>query len=1378
MTMTSDSNLKFGSDSKRRALFEKLLRQVKLGSTSPSTIPRRPAASTVPLSFAQERLWFLDQLEPNSAVYNVPMGLSLKGALNLSVLHRCLEEIVRRHEALRTRFEIVDGHPVQAIEPFHSPEMPLIDLSNLPKGQRKAEARRLCTEEAQCPFDLTQGPVLRAKLFRLEPTEHLLLLNMHHIASDGWSVGVLLRELGSLYQAFSEEKPSPLPELPVQYADFAVWQREWLQGEVLEKQLSYWRKQLEGAPALLELPTDRPRPATRSYRGALETVVFPQLLLRAVKALSQQEGASLFMTLLAAFQTLLWRHSGQEDIVVGSPIAGRNRVEIEGLIGFFVNTLVLRSDLSGNPTFRELLRRVREVTLGAYAHQDLPFEKLVEELKPERNLSYSALCQVVFGLQNTSAAPEKLGKLSLSTEWVPSGTAKYDLSLYMTEDAGGLTAEVEYNPDLFERETILRLLNHLRTLLEGVVANPEARTGELALLSLAERHQLLVEWSGTEADYPRDSRIHELFEQQVERTPDAVAAVFENQQLTYLELNRRANQLAHRLRKFGVGPDVLVGLAVERSLEMLVGLLGILKAGGAYLPLDPSHPRDRLAFLLEDAQPLVLLIQERLRGQFPPHKAEVVCLDGPPAHTSRGEDEGPVIGNRQASDLAYVLYTSGSTGVPKGVLGSIRATMNRFEWMWRTYPFSPDDTCCQKTALTFADSVWEIFGPLLRGVRTVIVPDDVVLDPDRFLAMLARFQVTRIVLVPSLLRVLLDAAPNLGTRVPKLRLWSVSGEALPVDLARRFRDAFPKATLLNIYGSTEVTADVTCYEVARTDDLHSVPIGKPISNVQIAILDHRMNPVPALVEGQIYVGGDCLSHGYWQRPDLTAQRFIRNPFRPDQFARLYATGDRGRFLPDGNVEFLGRIDRQVKIRGFRIELGEIESVLAGHPGVRETVVVAREDVFGDKRLVAYLTAKDSRSPDVSELRGLLQSKLPDYMLPAAFVRLPSFPLTPSGKIDRKALPAPESGKIETEQGYVAPRTYAEQVLCNIWREVLNLKRVGVRDNFFDLGGHSLLAVRLIGEINRSLKVNLHVPAFFQNPTIERLAMVLDQEHLVRPEPQLISLQPGRSAGSLFLLEPGIGLCRLAELFDTGPASLATVAPLPSAAFRAASLDKLADLPSLEELAAPHTALIRSHPHSGPCFLVGHSFGGLLAFEVAHQLQGEGRRVEMIFLLDTWAEGPAWWRKLKVLTFNRARESLKFRANRLWKGAIARTAQAKGQLHIISKPPNPLDAGSEDVNLPFGEVPWEIMSKVYQNARKKYRMCPLASRAILFRARDSAMAHLYAIDGTLGWSGLFNGGLEVVDCPGDHFTLLKAPHLQFLVQQFEKRLEHLHPASRT
>ena len=1079
-------------------------------------IQRISRTADLPLSFAQQRLWFLAQLEPDSPFYNIIDTVHLQGQLNLAALEQSFNEILRRHEALRTNFKTVEGQPVAFISSVTSQLLTVIDLAELPATQRETKVKQLALAEAQQPFNLETDTLLRVKLLRLGEQEYVILLTMHHIVSDGWSTSVLVHELATLYEAFCHGQPSPLPELPIQYIDFAAWQKQWLTGEVLESQLAYWRQQLHGAPAVLELPTDYPRPAVQSFRGATHSFRLSPEQTVALKTLSQQAGSTLFMTLLAAFKTLLYRYTGNNDIVIGSPIANRNHREIEGLIGFFVNTLVLRTDLSGNPSFRELLRRVREVALGAYAHQDVPFEKLVEKLQPQRNLSYTPLFQVMFVLQNAHSLEIELPSLTLSTLESDSGTAKFDLTLYMAETASGMIGSVEYNTDLFEPQTIQRLAEHFQRLLAGIVANPEQRLEELPLLSEAEQQQLLVEWNDTETEYPNQC-IHQLFAAQVERTPDAVAVVFQDEQLTYTQLNQRANQLAHYLQKLGVKPEVLVGICLPRSIEMLVGLLAILKAGGAYVPIDPAYPQQRLALMLEDAQVSVLLTQQHLLEKLPAHQARVVCLDSDRSSIAQESQDNPA-NSSTANSLAYVIYTSGSTGKPKGVLGLHQGAVNRFAWMWQNYPFKPGEVCCQKTSLNFVDSVWEIFGPLLQGVRTVIIPDSVVKAPQQFIETLASNKITRLVVVPSLLRILLDTNTHLQQRLPQLQLWVTSGEALSHNLLQKFRQTLPESTLLNLYGSSEVSADVTCYSISPQDAVPArVVIGRPIANTQVYVLDRNLKPVPIGVPGEVYIGGVGLARGYFNRPEMTVERFIPNIFSalhkigmenkpprhqehqefslgfPEVGTRLYKTGDFARYLVDGNLEFLGRIDNQVKIRGSRIELGEIEAALVQYSGVENAVVVAREDRPNHKQLVAYVVAQKEQVITVSELHRFLKEKLPDYMLPSAFVILETLPLLPNGKVDRHSLPAPDQTRPELAATYQPPQTEVEKIIAQIWQEALHVHEVGIHDNFFELGGHSLLLLQIHNQLQKRFQQSLSILELFRYPTISSLAKYLSQE---------------------------------------------------------------------------------------------------------------------------------------------------------------------------------------------------------------------------------------------------------------------------------------------
>ncbi|MEA2604526.1 MAG: hypothetical protein QOF89_5518, partial [Acidobacteriota bacterium] len=1108
----------FGVELALRSLFEKPtvaalaleIESLRSGERRFQAPPLKPVAreGDLPLSFAQERLWFLDQLRPGLTAYNVPALVRLVGRLAVDALVEALREIVRRHEALRTVFHLPAGEdePVQAILPAAAVPLPLVDLSAVPPASREAEARRLAAVQTRRPFDLARGPLLRAVLLRLagpedpQGSEHVLLLSLHHIVTDGWSMGVLMREVAALYGAFSAGLPSPLPELPVQYADYATWQRDWLAGEVLAAQIAYWRDALAGVPPLLDLPTDRPRPPVQTFRGAHRTTFFPPELAEPVRQLGRSRGLTTFMVLLAALQTLLHRNSGQGVVAVGSPTANRGRVELEGLIGFFANTLVLAADLTDDPGFCDLLARVREVALGAYAHQDLPFEKLVEELAPERNLAHSPLFQVLFVFQGAAApasAPQATGSLALSPLEADAGTAKFDLNLEMSERGRGFAVTLEYNTDLFETATAARLLRGFETLLAGAVADPARPLSTLPLLSRTQEHQLTHEWNDSSAGFPGDTCLYRWFAAQADRTPGAVAVAFEGETLTYGELDARAGRLARRLRGLGVGPEVRVGICVERSLEMMVGLLGILAAGGAYVPLDPSYPADRLAFMLADSQQglelPVLLTQARLLDTLPAHGARVICLDLP---LPEGLD-ADLLADLWPSNLAYVIYTSGSTGRPKGTMNSHRGIVNRLLWMQEEYGLTADDRVLQKTPISFDVSVWELFWPLMVGARLVIARPGGHQDGAYLAGLIAEQGITTLHFVPSMLQVFLDS-PGLD-RCASLRRVIASGEALPADLVSRFFAQLggSGAGLYNLYGPTEAAVDVTVWTCERYGRRASVPIGRPIANTRIHLLDRHLATTPLGVPGELHIGGVQVGRGYLNRPELTAESFIPDPFAGVPGARLYKTGDLARHLPDGAVEFLGRLDHQVKIRGFRIELGEIEAALAAHPDVREAVVVAREraagGALGDWRLTAYVVGRGGveLAPEAEELRGFLRSRLPAHMVPWAFVVLPALPLNANGKIDRRALPDPERSAWGAAAGIEEPQSEMERTIAAIWRELLRLDPVGIDDNFFDSGGHSLLAVRVHNQLRRLAGREFPLVALFEHPTIRALARYLE-----------------------------------------------------------------------------------------------------------------------------------------------------------------------------------------------------------------------------------------------------------------------------------------------
>jgi amino acid adenylation domain-containing protein len=1121
--------------------------------------------AVLPLSFAQQRLWFLDQLEPNSAFYNIPEVVRLNGQLDLAALEQSLNEIVRRHEILRTTFVTEDGQPRQVIAPELRLPLPLVDLRHLPLAQRESELRRLATEEISRPFDLARRPLLRAAILRMDDDEHVVVLNIHHIISDDWSTGVLIGEVVALYVAFSKGQPSPLPELPIQYADFAAWQRGWLQGEALEAQLDYWKQQLGGAPPLLELPVDRPRPPVQSYAGAYQIFSLAPELSAAIRAFNQREGVTLFMTLLAAFQALLARYSRQDDISVGTPIANRTRAELEGLIGFFVNTLVLRTDLSGEPSFRELARRAREVCLGAYAHQDLPFEMLVDALQPRRNLSHSPLFQVMIALQNTPVGTQELPGLQISPVEAHSGTAKFDMTLFIGEEGDRITGALEYNTDLFDAATIERMLSHFQALLEQAIADPEQPIASAQLLGEHERRQLLLEWNATDAAYPRDTCVHTLFEEQVVRTPAADAVVYGGRRLTYAELNARSNQLAHHLRELGIGPDQLVGVCVERSPELVIGLLGVLKAGAAYLPLDPSYPPERLSFMLEDAQvaallvatgadsdPAILDLRSAIRDS-----AAIVDLAGDWDTIARYSTANP--GNRATPDnLAYVIYTSGSTGRPKGAMIVHRGLTNYLTWAVEAYSVAAGAGAPLHSSIAFDLTVTSVFAPLLAGRLVHLLPEQPGIEPLAD-ALLEAETFSLVKITPAHLELLShQLAPQ--EAAGRTRAFIIGGENLLAESLRFWLDYAPDTLLVNEYGPTETVVGC-CVYTAPLDGPRggSIPIGRPIANTQLYVLDPSLQPVPIGVPGELYIGGDGLARGYLDRPELTAERFVPNPFariddRPPTTdnrteldggqwsvvgGRLYKTGDLARYRADGNLEFLGRLDQQVKLRGFRIELGEIEAVVAQHPAVSETIVVVREDAPGDKRLVAYVvptndertfgSAQGRRTTNdeladsaplvvghwslVGELRAFLKAKLPEYMIPSAFVMLEAIPLTPNGKVDRKALPAPDSSRRDLDTAYIAPRTPSEALLAEIWAGVIGVERVGVEDNFFELGGDSILSIQAIARANQA-GLRLTPRQLFETPTVAGLAELADAAPPSAAEQDLVNEPSGQqpSAG--------------------------------------------------------------------------------------------------------------------------------------------------------------------------------------------------------------------------------------------------------------------------
>ena len=1179
------------------------------------SIVAKPRPEVIPLSFMQQRLWFLDKLLERRAIYNMPpIAFFLTGPVNIEALQKTLSALHARHEVLRTCFIEVEGIPQQRIAETILPQLTISDkraaLAPLAAEARLAYLQTLYQAEAAKPFDLAQAPLLRTQLIQVEDAKYLLLATLHHIIGDGWSMAVLGRDISALYNHYAHGEPLALRPLAIQYADYALWQQAQLQGERLAQLHAYWQDQLAGAPTVLALPTDKPRPPVMTHKSGVHHFELPARLVNQLQVLAQTQDATLYMVLLASFYVLLYRYSGQQDMVVGSAIANRTYQETEDLLGFFVNTLALRGQLAPQQTFTALLSQVKTTLQGAYQHQEMPFEQLLDRLQVERDVSRNPLVQVMLQLLNYEAAQLQLTGLGVEGLPVELGLARFDVTFTaVVQSSGAIEVMVEYMADLYEAKTIARMGQHWHTLLDAIVLAPEQTVARLPLLTPVEQQALLIDWNQTQAAYPSDMTIHELFEAQVAKTPDNVALVFEDKQLTYSELNQKANQLAHRLKSLGVKSNTLVAISLERSLELMIGLLAILKAGGAYVPLDPSYPADRLHFMLEDTQAPILLTHSRFQDAFKPYAGTKLVLDT--LALSAQPITNPQVVN-QPQDLAYVIYTSGSTGRPKGVMAHHQGAVNRFDWMWQRYPFAADEVCCQKTSINFGDSVWESFGPLCQGVKTIIFSEAQVKDTFLFLASLERYQITRLVVVPSLLKVLL--ASSRPQALAALKLCVVSGEELPGELISQFNQQLPEAILLNLYGSSEVAADVSYYEANRwSNDSAHVPIGFPIHNTQLYVLDAQQQLVPMGIEGELYVGGAGVARGYLNRDNLTQEKFIANPFGN---GKLYRTGDLVRHLADGKLEYLGRIDQQVKIRGFRIELGEIESAIRQQPGMREVAVIAREDSPGDKHLVAYLVNQDGMPSDevaaeqIMKLQQALSQQLPEYMVPNSFMYIEKLPLNANGKLDRNALPKPEKHYRQAE--FIAPSTVLEQQLAAIWAKVLQLEvnTISVNDNFFERGGHSLLLAQLVSCVNQQLAIHISVLEAFQHPTIASLlAAKAKGLHKSSLNP-LLPVQTQGHKPALFLVHPagGIGLSylRLANLLPGQPIY----------AINDPRFGQVNGYSSLREMASMYIKLIKEVQPEGPYDLGGWSLGGNVAVEMAVQLTAQGERVNQVLLIDT------------------------------------------------------------------------------------------------------------------------------------------------------------------
>ena len=1253
------------------------------------------------MSFGQQRLWVLDQLLPDRAVYNTPRVQRLTGPLDIPALERSIGEIVRRHDVLRTRFAVVDGEPRQLVAPPLPLRFDVDDLSALAADTRQAEARRRAAAFCRQPFDLESGPLFTARLLRLGGNEHWLLLNLHHIVTDYWSTAIFSRELAVLYEAFHRGLVSPLAALPVQYADFTVWQREWLKGPVLERHLDYWRGALADLPAL-ELPFDRPRPAVASARGGRVSFTIDHALTSALKALGLRQEATLFMTLLAAFQVLLHRYSGQDDLAVGVPIAGRSRPELEGLIGFFVNTLVLRGDLSGDPSFVDYLARVRECSLAAYAHQDLPFEKLVEELAPSRDLSRNPLFQVSFALQNTPALHWRLAGLDVTTvEGILDSSAKFDLYLAITENAGQLQGRIEYAATLFDAATIENMAAQWRTLLGEIVANPAESIARLPLHSSSERARLLAQGNHV-ASNCSDASVHELFAAQAARAPESIAVRDGRATLNYAQLEARTNQLARFLGGHGVRRETLVAVAMERGAEMTIALLGILKAGCAYLPLDPAVARVWLASMLEDAGSPLVLTQQRLLARLPGDLARVWCIDRDWPEIGSNDRLDP--GNRVLGhDMAYVMYTSGSTGRPKGVVIPHRAIV-RLVIATDYLQLGPDDVVAHIANPAFDASTFEIWGALLNGAELATISYQTMLSPPAFAAALDEHRVTAMFVTTALFNQLARSAPAVFHGRDVL----FGGEAAePRWVEAALRDGRPRR-LLHVYGPTETTTFAAWHEVREiASDAATVPIGRPIANTEVYVLDDRREPVPMGVPGEIYIGGPGLARGYLERAELTAERFVPHPFDPAAGARLYRTGDRARIRADGALEFLGRRDRQVKIRGHRIEIDEVEAALQRLPQVAEAVVLVHGATSDTRQLTAYIVAAPGAQPTPADLWARLRETLPDYMSPAAIVMLLTMPLTPNGKVDRRALPAPDDLAQQRTGWHVPPQDPLDHMVAAIWEELLGVRNVGITDNFFDLGGHSLLAAQMIDAIERASGCRLPLTALFSGPTIEHLTRAIRGSAREDRAP-LVALNAGGTRPPFFFLHgdfTGGG-------FFSHKLARALGDDQPFYAVHPHGLIDPAVPDSIEAMAAERLPAVRAARPRGPYVLGGHCAGGMVALEIARQLVRGGEEVSCVVMIDTVApQAP----------------KLVFQGISL--GAEPQRSRRR----------------SADT-LPVDETPGSAFAR-YRDAIKRYVPAPYAGRVVVLRPenhRDTRPA--------MGWTA-FAPGAQTVIVPGDHHTVV-------------------------
>jgi amino acid adenylation domain-containing protein len=1318
-----------------------------------------------PASFAQQRLWFIDQYDPGSTAYCLPILLEVRGPLDAEILARSLAEILRRHEILRTTFSLRQWEIVQVVSPDARLDFSIEDFSGIPEGERERRLAEAILQESRRPFDLRQGPLFRVRLWRVSEHEHRLLLDLHHIVADGWSFSVLLRELALLYGAFWRGEASPLPEPRLQYADFSLWQRERMRDPRLHEQLARWKKSMEGAPPVLELHADRPRPPRQTFAGAYETELLPADLTRRIRSLARRERVTPFMALLAAFYALLYRHTGQSDLVVATPIANRTLPDLEPLIGLFMNTLILRTDLSGNPTFLELLRRVAATCLDAYANPDIPFERLVEVIRPPRDASRNPVFQVMFVHQKAFIQPFEVGDVRFEPIRASRGGALADLALFVIEREEGFTAGLEHNTDLFDTSTIRRLLGHLRTLLEAVVENPSVRLDAIPLLTAAERRQLLVEWNRTEAEFPREKCAHRLFEEQVEKTPAAVAVALEEEAWTYAELNARANRLARHLARLGVGLESRVAILMARGPEMVVALLAVWKAGGAYVPLDPSHPAERLELLLEDAAPSIVLTHAGA-GRSIPFRGTVVNVDSLdlPGSPEIDADPSTPVG---AENLAYLIYTSGSTGRPKGTMVPHRSLVNYLTWCRTAYPVTGGGRVPVQSSLGVDLTVTSLLAPLVSGAAVRLLPEAPAASA--LPALLERSGGWSLIkLTPGELE-LAAAQLSASTASGCAAALVVGGESLNAESLTFWRQSSPATRIFNEYGPTETVVGCCVYDASRSPLEGPVPIGRPIANTRLYVLDGEGQPVPIGVVGELCIAGEGVARGYWKLPDLTAQKFVPDPFGPPG-TRMYRSGDFARYRSDGNLEYVGRRDLQVKLRGHRVELAEIESALSRHASVRGAAVVVREDPPGARKLVAYVEAGGA-SATASDLRNFLKERLPPHMIPAVIHVEGRLPRTDAGKVDRRALAAAPSPGLDPSPAGVPPRDEVERRLAAIWQEVLAVAEPGIHDDYFDLGGHSLLAVRLFSRIADVFGRQLPLGTIFQAPTIARLAELLRKVETPNAGSSIVVIQAGGSLPPFFCV-PGVGgnVVGYSDLArHLGPDQ-------PVYGLQAPGLDGIGEpLSRVEDMASLYVREIRACLPEGPFLLGGASFGGRVAFEMARQLESMGSQVHLVALFDAFApgiEGPS----LRARSRGYAARIAYHGRNVLF-GARRRDYVVRKSRTILRRLKSRLwqavHASYQRRSKPLPRILQDVREAGYL-ANRRYRAQPYGGRVVLFRAGVRSAADALSAD--MGWSRFAKGGVEIREVPGDHVDMLLKPQVVSLAQQLRECLARAAPAA--